>query len=243
MSETADHDPIGRHVLNVVAAAKGFNHWTYETIKPHLKGNVLEIGSGIGNISDFLIEDGFPITLSDYSPDYCSYLQKKYGAVANVKSIVSIDLLNAEFEKSYKEFEEQFDTVFLLNVLEHIADPQQAIINCKHLIKKNGNLIILVPAYQWLYSNFDRQLNHYKRYSSKALQTLLLANDLKIRKVQYFNALGIPGWLLYSKLLGRQKIENTEMKIFDSIVSIGKAVDRLLKNRVGLSVIAVAQKS
>jgi 2-polyprenyl-3-methyl-5-hydroxy-6-metoxy-1,4-benzoquinol methylase len=63
-------DPIGKHTLKIISGATRFNHWMYSEIKPLLKGNILEIGSGIGNISRHIIKDGFPVTLSDYNPEY-----------------------------------------------------------------------------------------------------------------------------------------------------------------------------
>ena len=66
------NDPVGLHTLNVIAKANRFNRWMYDQIKPHLKGEILEIGSGIGNISKLVIESNHFITLSDYSKEYCN---------------------------------------------------------------------------------------------------------------------------------------------------------------------------
>lgn len=46
-------DSEGEDTLNTIALAHRFNHWMYCSIKPFCKGKILEIGSGIGNISDF----------------------------------------------------------------------------------------------------------------------------------------------------------------------------------------------
>src|SRR6476661_3516764 len=147
MSHETYSDPLGHHTLTVIAKAEQFNRWMYETIKPYLKGKVLEIGSGIGNISKFVLEDGFTLTLSDYDSGYCQQLQKDFGHFANVEDIVSIDLQHQTFYEKYSTFKEQFDTVFLLNVLEHLADGEKAVAYCRYLLKPSGNLIILVPAY------------------------------------------------------------------------------------------------
>jgi 2-polyprenyl-3-methyl-5-hydroxy-6-metoxy-1,4-benzoquinol methylase len=77
----ATNDPVGLHTLEVVAKANRFNRWMYEQFRQYLKGEVLEIGSGIGNISKLVIEDGYFITISDYNNEYCSYLKKTFSEV------------------------------------------------------------------------------------------------------------------------------------------------------------------
>jgi len=62
-------DPIGLYTLEIMAKADSFNRWMYDHFKRQLKGEILEIGSGIGNISKLAIEEGHSITLSDYNED------------------------------------------------------------------------------------------------------------------------------------------------------------------------------
>jgi 2-polyprenyl-3-methyl-5-hydroxy-6-metoxy-1,4-benzoquinol methylase len=123
-------DPAGLHTLQVIGKANRFNQWMYSEFKPFLKGDILEIGSGIGNISQLVINDGLNITLSDYNAEYCRWLKKKFSDSANVKDILEIDLSHSDFKKYYVRFQEKFDTIFLLNVIEHLADDTAAIANC-----------------------------------------------------------------------------------------------------------------
>lgn len=73
------YDPVGSHTLQVIAKAGKFNRWMYEQFSPLLKGEILEIGSGIGNISDLVIAEGRNITLSDYNKEYVDWLKKICG--------------------------------------------------------------------------------------------------------------------------------------------------------------------
>ncbi|MDD4754877.1 MAG: hypothetical protein PHG29_02255, partial [Prolixibacteraceae bacterium] len=68
----------GTETLKVISDANNFNRWMYETIKPFCKGHVLEIGSGIGNISQFLLSDGYEVTLSDINSSYLEILDKRF---------------------------------------------------------------------------------------------------------------------------------------------------------------------
>jgi 16S rRNA A1518/A1519 N6-dimethyltransferase RsmA/KsgA/DIM1 with predicted DNA glycosylase/AP lyase activity len=70
-------DEKGYQTLEVIAEADKFNQWMFQTIRPYCRGNILELGSGIGNISRFFIQDNYSITLSDTDRFYIDHLKKK----------------------------------------------------------------------------------------------------------------------------------------------------------------------
>jgi len=137
----------------------------------------------------------------------------------------------------------RYDTVFALNVVEHIEDDLLAIANCKKMLRKNGHLIILVPAYQFLYNRFDKELFHYRRYNKQSLASLFLKNNLELRKQMYFNALGIAGWFVSGKLMRKKIIPKGQMSFYNKIVPIAKILDFVLLKKIGLSVISIGRKS
>lgn len=235
-------DPVGLHTLEVVAKANHFNRWMYEQFRHYLKGEVLEIGSGIGNISKLVIEDGYSITLSDYNNEYCTYLKEIFSEEKKVRGILQIDLLDPDFENRFALFNEKFDSIFLLNVIEHISDDALAVKNCRYLLKPGGLLIVLAPANAWLYCNLDKQLGHYRRYSLSVMKELLIKEKFRILSANYFNAAGITGWFLFGKILQRKMLGSGEMSAFDSIVPLAKLADKLIGKTTGLSIIVTATK-
>lgn len=235
-------DPVGLHTLEVIAKANRFNQWMYEQFKNELKGEVLEIGSGIGNVSKLVIADGHYITLSDYNVSYCEILKKNFSSNEKVRDIIQIDLLDPEFEIKYAPHKEKFESIFLLNVIEHISDDRLSIKNCRYLLKENGHLIVLAPAYSWLYCNLDKQLGHHRRYTTKSMELILKENDLEILKSNYFNFTGITGWLLFGKIFRSKMLGNGEMSAFNSIVPLARLIDKIFVNRIGLSIIVTAIK-
>lgn len=235
MTETKD--PVGFHTLKVIAKADRFNKWMYDQFKHQLKGEILEIGSGIGNISKLVIEDGHSITLSDYNEEYYETLKKSFISEKNVKEILRIDLLHPDFQKEYSALKEKFDSIFLLNVIEHIENDVAAVKNCRYLLKSNGHLILLAPSYSWLFSSFDKQLGHHRRYSLRSLKTLLERNNFTILSASHFNFAGICGWLLFGKILNQRMLGNNEMSVFNKIVPVARILDKLFANKIGLSVI------
>jgi SAM-dependent methyltransferase len=240
MNETV-MDQTGFEILKVISKAGQFNKWMYEVISPYLHGHILEIGSGIGNISNQFVQAGSTISLSDIDTYYLDLLKEQFSSSPNVKIIECIDLQHPEFEIVYKHLEQKFNSIFLLNVLEHLENEARAIHNCSFLLKPKGTLLILVPAYSLLFSRLDSALGHYRRYTQGTLCRLLESKNLQLKRSFYFNAFGILGWL-YGKLLRLKKIPNGEMGLFDKLVPLTKWIDSFFQRRVGLSVIAVASK-
>lgn len=232
-------DAEGWETLDVVAAAEAFNDWMYHTIQPFCYGKILEIGSGIGNISGFFLEDNFDITLSDVRSNYCDVLKQKFGVPDKV---IQLDLTHPQFDTLYISHLEKYETVFALNVIEHIENDKLAAINCHKLLKDGGRLIVLVPAYQFLYNRFDKELEHYRRYTRKTLTSLFKLANFDIDISKYFNFMGIPGWYVSGKLQGNKTIPKGQMTLYNKLVPAFKIVDRMLLNKIGLSVISVGIK-
>lgn len=234
-------DIEGKETLESIALANLFNEWMYQTILPHCKGKILEIGSGIGNISEFFLKDKANLVMSDIRENYCSLLREKFSSINQVE-ITKIDLVREQFEQEYKAYLGQFDTVFALNVVEHIKDDQLALENIHSLLKPEGNVIILVPAYQTLYNQFDESLGHYRRYTSKSLSKLV-SHKFDLIHNQYFNLAGILGWIVSGKILKKKTIPKDQMKLYNKLVPIFRILDKLVFNKMGLSVIQVGRKN
>lgn len=230
-------DLEGMETLHVIEKANKFNRWMYETIKPFCKGRILEIGCGIGNISEFFIQDSQDIILSDLRENYLEIVSKKF-----TNPTIKINLIDPEFETKYDKIIGTFDTVFALNVIEHIEDDKQAIANCKKLLKKGGSLIILVPAYQFLFNNFDKELEHFRRYTRKKIETVIAENNLEIVNSFYFNFIGIIGWYVSGSILKKKTIPENQMGLFNLLVPVFRWADKIILNKIGLSVICVSKK-
>ncbi len=235
-------DLEGEDTLKTIALANHFNEWMYKTIKPFCKGKILEIGSGLGNISEFFLHDEASIFLSDIRQGYCDTLKMRFEDSKSLAGIELIDLVDPEFETRFHKLLNSFDTVFALNVVEHIYDDELAVANCRKLLKPGGSLIILVPAYQWLFNSFDRELEHYRRYTRTGLNEVLRSSGLEIAHSQYFNAAGMAGWFISGKLQRNSILPKDQIKLFNKLVLFFKLFDKLIFNSFGLSAISVGKK-
>lgn len=230
-------DIEGMATLEAIANAPRFNEWMYQVTSSRLTGRILEIGSGIGNISEQYLSDGRKLMLSDIRENYCEYLDRKFEKEPTCAGVRQIDLVHPRFEEEYADLLNSFDGVFALNVVEHIADDFLAIANAKKLLRDGGRLVILVPAYQALFNEFDRSLEHYRRYTEGALKKVFKANNFQIVHSQYFNFAAIAGWWFSGSVLKNKTIPTGQMRVYNMLVPVFKIVDKLVLNRVGISVI------
>jgi 2-polyprenyl-3-methyl-5-hydroxy-6-metoxy-1,4-benzoquinol methylase len=235
-------DQEGMDTLNVVAKADRFNSWVYNSIKPHCHGNILEIGSGIGNISDFFINDNQDITLSDIRQNYVDVLKKKHQDKPNLKDAIIMDIIDSDFDNKFAKYFNTFDSVYALNIIEHVKDDKLAIANIKKLLKPRGKVSVLVPAFQAIYNSFDKELEHYRRYNMQMLDQLMIENELEVIHHQYFNFIGIFGWWFSGNILRKKTIPDRQMKLYNNLVPIFTIIDKVMLNKMGLSVISVGMK-
>ncbi len=240
--EFIENDTSGELTLDVISEADRFNKWMYETIKPFCKGNIIELGSGIGNISKYFLHDEFKIQMTDIREEYCEKLQHKFQDEPNLLGVERVNLVDENFDKKFANHFSKYDTVFALNVLEHIGDDVLALHNCSKLLTDTGCLIILVPSYEVLFNQFDIELGHYRRYNKKKLSHIFKESQLDVIHKQYFNFIGILGWYFTGKILRFRTIPKYQMSIYSALVPMFKTVDKIILNSMGLSTICVGKK-
>ena len=73
MSQRTQSDPSGFETLEAFSHADAFNRWLYQKISVYVRGNMLEIGSGIGNISAFLLKDQTQVFTATFVPNIAVY--------------------------------------------------------------------------------------------------------------------------------------------------------------------------
>lgn len=206
----------------------------FERVRPWVGDRVLEIGSGIGNLSQFLV-DRPTVVLSDTAPEYLERLRARFAHKPNVE-VMRLYLPTPEGPVAAR----RFDTIVCLNVLEHVADDMSSLTAMRALLDRGGRLVLLVPALRALYGSLDQALGHVRRYSKRELRDKLARTGFTLRHLEYFNLAGIPGWWVSGKLLRRTIIPAGPMRLFDVLVPLFR-LERLLPWRLGQSLIAVGE--
>ena len=231
-----NQDEYGSHTLLELERAQRVNVWIADTLRPYVGDCVLEIGAGIGNLTNQFIPRELYIA-SDINPNYLHYL-KCYSSGKPYLRVMKIDAGNAEH---FCGLENQFDTVVMLNVLEHVPDPQKALKNLWTVLKPGGRAIILVPQHPSLFGTLDEALEHRERYTRTGFKRALTDAGFSIEKMFDFNRVSVPGWWFNGKLLRRKRFSRIQLKALNTMIPILKRVDRVWPWS-GLSIIAIGVK-
>lgn len=227
---------IGKATLHVLSEFEHYNKWLFKQLHSYLGNRILEIGSGIGNISKYLTNHELLI-LSDINKHYLDILQKKFGNHHNI-SVEYYDMT----QDASAFTQRQIDTVICLNSLEHIDKDDKAIENFFRILIPSGRLVALVPAHPFLFNPIDEYLGHYRRYSLKQFCGELSQKGFRIEHAQYLNRLGAIGWFISGNVLRAKTIKSRHISIHKLLMPLMKLLDRIRFLPFGLSLLVVAQK-
>jgi len=203
---------------------------------PYLGRCVLEIGAGAGNLSRFLL-DRDSVILTDYEPEYLHLLRRRFGTYENVR-IRDLDL------NSFSALDvsgDEIDSVVCLNVLEHVEDDRRVLSELYQSLKPGGVLVVLVPAHPSLYSELDRNLGHYRRYTEGMLIDRFREAGFVIEASRYFNWVGAMGWYVFGRVLRRPHITKAATQGY-RLVSALRGLEDRFRFRFGLSTIVIGRR-
>src|SRR5688572_16755035 len=192
-------DEYGSHILVELERARRFNLWLGSVIRPYVGDHVLEIGAGIGTLTNQLIPRESYLA-SDINPNYLHYLH----SYSHGKPYLRVKRIDAENSADFKGLEGQFDTAILINVLEHLTDRQGALRNLFSSLEPGGRAIVLVPQHPSIYGTLDEVLEHRLRYESSAFEAELLNAGFTIERMFDFNRFSVPGWWLNGRVLKKK---------------------------------------
>jgi 2-polyprenyl-3-methyl-5-hydroxy-6-metoxy-1,4-benzoquinol methylase len=226
------------HVLN---EAVRYRRWLFSLIQPHIGQRILEVGSGIGNYTDMLL-DKECVVATDIAERYVQILKQKYQGKSNVHVLqLDLDTLSHSLSTALQGY--RLDTVINMNVLEHIEGDVEALRAIKRLIHAGGKIITIVPSFQKLFGSLDEAYGHYRRYSKSDFIAIAQQLDLSLICMRYFNVMGILGWIYSSKLRRKRTLSRTSVAVFDRLIApVCSVVEKKINPPFGLSLLAVLQK-
>lgn len=221
-----------------MAAAANYADWTFSLFAEFARGAVLEVGCGVGTFTRLLAEaDGVSRLLSiDVS---AAAVSRCRGAVQSPR----LEVLQADV----RDVAGGFDLVVCMNVLEHIEDDLEALRHMLRLVVPGGTLFLLVPAHAFLYSPFDAESGHHRRYNKVRMQALIgqagSGEAIRVRQF-YFNSIGALGYWVVYKLLRKAPHADAGAEIgwFDRAIV---PIQRRLENRAlpfGISLVSIVTK-
>lgn len=224
---------------SVMIHANNYNLWQAETFRPFLKGRVLEIGCGSGSLTELIAGSVDELITVDTKREAVDYTRQRMAG-----RNVDIRQMNVFSEASRRELGD-FDSILFCNVLEHIDDDLEALKYCRsYLEKRNGTLVLLVPAHQFIYGTLDEEVGHRRRYSKSDIRRLASQSGFRIQDLFYFNSVGAVGWFVNYGILKRRGTnegdETLQVGLFDRFcVKPTRFIESLVRPPFGISVISV----
>ena len=225
----------GGRTLEMFSGTPQLNAWMISKFEDHLRGSVLEIGSGIGNLSGLLREHADQLTVTDIEEHYVDALAQRF--------VDDPHVFTARFDLDEPPPEgvagRRYDSIVAVNVLEHVADDHSAVRRLVALLNPGGHLLVYVPALPFLFGSLDEALGHYRRYTRRSLEQLLTSAGLRVPKPTYMNLLGTAGWFLNGRVLRRRTLDESQVHLFERLVPLCRQEDRF-RLPFGLGVVALA---
>jgi len=240
VTEVQPGDAAGAETLEIMSAAPRYNAWQFEEIAPYVGRRVLEVGSGIGNMSAHIVAGGRDlVVLTDTDAWYQTQLRERFVNRPEVQ-VDTLTLPDAAVATRFRPL--RLDTVIALNVVEHIEDDVGTLRSMAELLAPAGRVVILVPALPSIFGSLDEELGHFRRYTRDSLAAAFRAAGLRLERMFWFNRAGTLGWWLNARVRRTRRIPLGQLRSFDAMVPLLR-LERLLPLPFGQSLIAIGRRN
>lgn len=220
-------------VLTDLDGAENYNTWLIDMFSPHLGDTVAEVGAGSGTVTARLADHSQVIAVEP-SPLGIERLRARFDGDDRVTVVHgTISTLD----------DASVDTVVMSNVLEHIADDRGALVEVGRVLRPGGKVVLFCPALDAVYSDFDRQIGHYRRYMRRDLCRRVTDAGFDVVEARYVNLPGAIAWWALARVMGRNPTAAGPVSVWDRVaIPVIRRVESLISPPVGQSVLVVAHR-
>lgn len=220
--------------LEMLGELYNYTHWLFNKVRPFIRGNICEVGCGIGTVTQFLLNNERIVGIEPFAGSY-EYARERFQDHLNVRIVRC--LLESCPNNAVRTG--VFDTVVCLNVLEHLEDDVASLRRMAMLCKAGGRVVILVPAHMCVYGELDRSFGHFRRYNRRSLRRAFEVAGLRPTYSTYMNTLGLGGWWWQSRIRGHRQLTVKSSRLFNRLVPFLDAFERVVRLPFGQSLIMV----
>jgi glycosyltransferase involved in cell wall biosynthesis len=227
---------ILEETLEKMSRMRYLNRRIAKALDPFIGARVLEVGCGHGSLTEHLLSRA-DVVATDLDDVALSRVRSAMGGYDHLE----IHRWDLREPLPALGAGPPIDTIVCLNVLEHIAEEQEALENARRILEpQRGRLCLLVPAHPSLFSPLDVKLGHQRRYTKRSLAEALRQAGFSVESLSWFNMLGLPGWWLNGKVLRRDRLPPFQLAVYDTLSRVALPAERLIGPPLGLSLIAIA---
>jgi SAM-dependent methyltransferase len=222
-------------VLVALAECRNHRKWFAAFAQPYLGEHPIEVGTGLGDYALEWIPSVEKYTATEADPALFTELKKHMAAYPSVT--VRQLLLPTEERGDHS-------CLVSYNVLEHIDDHVRALQSMARLVRPEGYIVLVCPAFPFAMSPVDIATGHVRRYTKRSMTRALTDAGLEVVSVRYANSLGLVCYYAFTSLLKRQPSSGGTMTFYDRlVVPVIRWLERVTGDHppFGQSVVAVAR--
>jgi len=226
----------GGDELDIFSHAVNWKQYLRRVIAPYINGDVAEVGAGLGGTTRVFGKVAHRSwTCVEPDPHLADRLRHNIGDVPDARVIVGT-LENLPGGST-------FDTCLYIDVLEHIEDDTAELRRATARLRPNGKIVVLSPAHQWLYSPFDKQIGHFRRYNRAMLERLHVSG-LTLERVAYLDSTGLLLSSANRLLLRSSSPTLSQVVLWDRwFIAASRLIDPIFRYRLGKSILGVWRKT
>lgn len=227
--------------LEAMSFAVNYHRLIFEKFRPFLGNKIVEVGAGTGSFSELLTE-AKPTSLALVEP---SEMFESLKINSENLAVENVRLFNNIFEEVRDKIkkEQSPDSVIYVNVLEHIEDDERELKFIYETLGESGRLFIFVPAFEWLYGEFDKAVGHFRRYTREDLENKCRAQKFKIIRSEYFDLVGIIPWWIKYRLFKSSSLNTGAVHAYDKfVVPLAGFFESRISLPIGKNILLVAEK-
>jgi SAM-dependent methyltransferase len=227
--------------LELFAHAANWKRYLERQVRPYLGSSVLEVGAGLGGTTQALYRGQDQWLCLEPDETMARHLGEMAArgalpSACRVRQGVTNDLLK-ESEVAL------FDSLIYMDVLEHIDDDVDEAARAIRLVRPGGHLVVLSPAFQWLYTEFDAAIGHVRRYDRAAMHRLTPPGTRLVR-LEYLDSVGMLASLANRVLLKAQMPTIRQVLTWDRLmVPLSRLVDPVVGHAFGKSILGIWQRT
>jgi hypothetical protein len=221
--------------FTALSYAKNYRAALAREFRPHLKGRIIEIGAGIGQMTSVLKQSPGVTEIVAIEPD--ERFHQSFSAENPETRLVK------GIARDFSE-KENWNAVVSINVLEHIENDVAELREWHNLISgTHGFLCLFVPARPEIYAPIDQDFGHFRRYKKSLLAERLSAAGYTIERLNYFNSVGYFAWWFNFCLLKQRTFNFRNVWAYDRLIfpMVHAFESWAFRPPIGQSLIAIAR--
>lgn len=235
---STDQTYIGQE-LTIFAHATNWKTYYTSIIRPYFGKRVVEVGAGIGATTAVMC-NGSQEEWVCLEPD--PVLRTEIEHLISEGKLPACCRSQGGFVSDLKPGD-PFDTFIYIDVLEHIEDDREELQIAADRLMAAGRIIVLSPAFNFLYSPFDKSIGHYRRYDKKMFHALT-PEGCTVEKMIYLDSVGVATSLVNRFILSQSMPTVDQILFWDKrIVPMAKWFDRLIQYGFGRSLLGIWKKN